>query len=743
MNLGGSLLHAGLTAALLLVSGYAVSGWFAETSRGLRLLVAPVAGFALQLWSVSVINLMLPLGPPAAWLVLWPVVLVLAVRPLRRTLGRDLRGAGTDPRGRAVLAGAAALMLVLLLPLLCHPDLVFFDGTSNHDNFFWVTGAEYLQGQLYSAVRDARELPLRFAAVVPILGLHPAWGRMGAEGWVAAMSGLTGVSPLTWYVGGTTALALPWITTTLALVRAIGWLPRSPLWLGLACALQPLLVFFLTNGNLPNLAGALCGGALLVAAHAACSASRAERRLALVLLPLLLHGLLVTYPEIAPFAGLPAAMVVMARTMRPQPGTTRRQLMLTLGLALLAGLVLNPVTTWRASIGFLASFAAARADGGWPNIFAELLPVSFLPASLTLSIDTLEYFQPYGSAACTALLAIALAVAWWRARDRLLATAAVTGFACLAAYTIFTDFSYGWQKASQFAAVPLAAWYPFGAAFPWQRRGISALAVAGVAACWIPAAWGLVDQAEEATRVAEQKGITSSMLTLRHALREQAPGNILVLGESFRMPFFQSMWATYVLPEDAIVFDHDETTHGGYVADEVPRIEVNAAAPRVTAFYLGRAWADAFCPDLERTAQDRLFALLPRINHVRLGDGFLPRHDAQGVKGVPTIAAARFSLTLRPVGDATLAVRLRAFDRNGRDWVAHGTVHSATTSTTFAARTSGDGALRLTASLRGGVDNLVEVRLEPAAGTTVPPPEHPFAVEEILVRTSAAGAARP
>lgn len=739
MNALTALAYAGATAAALFVSGYAVVGWFPASARSTRLLAAPMAGLALVLWNVSVINAFVPLRAGAAWLSLWPVAVVLLTGRVRALGLGDVRAAAADRRVRAVAAGTLVLVALLLWPLVSFPDLVFFDGTSNHDNFFWVLGAEYLRSHVYLQPGDMSSLPTVFQTVPAFLGPAPAWGRMGAEGLTAAFSAVLGTSPIRWYVGGTVALVIPWLAAVLALVRSIGWLPRSPWVLGAGCALQPLCFFFLANGNLPNLLGAIGGGALLWAVHLASAGDRSERRLGFGLIALSVHGILVSYPEIMPFAALPAGLLVLWRA-AGAGGAAGGTLIARLAAAGALGLLLNGWTVLRAWRGFASAFAAARADEGWPNLFADLSPASWLPALLTLATDPMEQFGPSGGAVTSIVLVAMSAFALRRASQRPLALVSLTGCATLVAYTLATDFSYGWQKAAQFAAVPLAAWYPFGVAAPWARptethRRI--LAGAAVVALWVPAGWGVYDLAAKARTIAADKGVTSTMLALRDAPPGGPQTPLLVEGRTFRMPYFQSMWAVYVLAGNRLEFPAAASQDGGYLADSVTRRPADAAAP-VVAGYFGREWADAFSTGLPRWSEDRLHAVLPRWNNVEIGTGFLPSHAAQGLKGVPRLAGRRFELVIQPLQDAIFTLRLRAMGPGREAWAGEivregDAVHPSST-----VRTSADarGVMEFQLPVPAGAAHRIRGVFRQVGDAARTDSDYPFAVERIRVYAS-------
>ena len=89
----------------------------------------------------------------------------------------------TSPRRLCTcITGMVAFLGLLLWPLLHTPNLIFYDGSANHDSFFWIITAEYLKTHTYMVTPPPDALhPLHNVARV-VTGLLPDWGRMGSEG---------------------------------------------------------------------------------------------------------------------------------------------------------------------------------------------------------------------------------------------------------------------------------------------------------------------------------------------------------------------------------------------------------------------------------------------------------------------------------------------------------------------------------------------------------------------------------
>lgn len=593
-----ALAVAGATACGL--SGYALLGWSFAPARSRRLLSAPVVGLALVLWLLSVVNLLLPLGTIACVVLLLPLLVVGGVRRLRLALVSDLRAARSW--AAPALLGLLTLLALPLCPLLGPGDLAFFDGTGNHDSFFWITGAARLQE--YPYIDDSVSTlgtPLAWSSRV-FLGWQPHWGRMGAEGLLAAVASLVRADPVEIALPVMTGLLVPWLATTAWLARTAGWWPRSMVVAVGACLLQPLAFFTLFNGNYPNLLGVIVGTGWLLSVQAV--PNDCPQRTSHVLgSAFLLHGVLVTYPELLPFAGLPAVLILIATRQGRIPSC-----LLHLTLVALLSVALNPVTTWRATSGFLTSFSLARGDEGWRSLFDGLSVFSYFPGWVTLSRDTVSFLDPWVTAAWSAALVLAAWSLLQRNRRRWIVLGSLSGFALLAAYTAITSFSYGWQKSAQFSALALSCLGSFGllhllstAANKPLIRAAAALAAAG-------AALAVVDLVADAVSSARTKGITRGMLALAAEARVRGDGPVLVLDDSFSQPFFHGMWASYLFRQNQAMYPSDALAAGGYLADEVKRFEPTRPPENALAYYVGREWADQH-PGSSRAA-DRVAALL-------------------------------------------------------------------------------------------------------------------------------------
>src|SRR3569833_1249691 len=128
-----------------ILSGYWLAGYLRAADITERCAAASLAGLATLLWSVTVVNLFQPLAGIWAWLCLWPILLTFALPIARRSLLQDLSALLRSKRSLVGIALSFVFLGFLVWPLLHDPSLIFYDGTSNHDSFFWIASAEYLK----------------------------------------------------------------------------------------------------------------------------------------------------------------------------------------------------------------------------------------------------------------------------------------------------------------------------------------------------------------------------------------------------------------------------------------------------------------------------------------------------------------------------------------------------------------------------------------------------------------------
>jgi len=670
------LLLAGLPFGLLL-AGYWLAARLSDSAPSERLAVSALAGLGVLLWSVATINLFKPISGLWAWLCLWPIALTLLTPRARNGFGRDLLTVSLNWRGAFAAITVAVFVVLLLWPLFSRPTLVYYDGTSNHDAFFWIAAAEHLKRHTYLEVPPINLLHPLSNATPAFTGWRPPWGRMGAEGLLAFTSSIIGLAPVKLYLAATATLIVPWIAAVFLAVRTF-YVSRLGLLATFALvALQPVFVFYHGNANLPNFVGALAAAGAVLATERALRSSP-TRFAWLVLLALSVHGVLCSYPEMLPFVIMPAGLLWLRVWFKFKPVGAWRPALLT-AAAWIAGFAINLASTIRGARGFVASFETARANQNWANLFDSLSPVEYPPGLATLSVVGARSLGPVIGALLTIALLIAVIVAFRRASDRIGALFTFAGSIALLVYTLYTGFNYGWQKTVQFGGAFWAALFPVVAI-----EALTAEAAANIR--WRPilraALWGLfaffgyatVMNCLDGHKWARRKILTQDWFTLRDYARSELHDQpVLVDGATFRMSFFHGMWATYFLPESAVYFAARGHENGGYLR-EVVKNESQGPLPPISAYLVSREWADTFDANSPRLVLGDSVALLKKANRVLMMTGLGPEN------GPPESIESQAAIELRPHSNSTLQLSVDSRD-------------AATAKTTWQVKVSVDGAV--------------------------------------------------
>jgi hypothetical protein len=655
-----------------------------------RLAVASLAGLAWVILGVSVLGAIVPLSGGAVWLVWAPALLTLLIPTTRKQLGADVAALSKSSQFYAATTGLAILWITLLLPCIVYPDLVFFDGKTNHDNFFWCIAAEYLQHHNYlSPPVESRDFPL-FNTVNSIIGWKPGWGRMGAEGFLALMSGTVLQSPVQLYNFIVSSLVLPWVLAALAIARRMGLRPLNFWPMVMVCFCQPVLFFFIANGNLPNLLGTIFGGGLWLLALMICEA-RVRVWPLVVTGVLLTHGLLCCYPEILPFALVPVGLLAAWRFIQASPDRTKPVLLLS--LLIVGGFCLNPLTTIRAWNGFWNSIDQVRQDTSWANVFAPLSFAGYVPSLITLAMPSAKLYGLIGGLAASIGVLTSFTLLIRRTPQRALLLVSLSGFFAMLVYTLVNSFGYGWQKSVQFFGIPLAVLFPVllvGFAQEKISSGRSRkLTQVAVLATLLVMLHGMIGTAAENVKSAGNKGLTRQLLSLRDRMALEYPGQPLYIdGATFRASFFHSMWSARLFAGNPLVFLSRQDQAGGYLRDSIvldnPTVLASAGF-----YYVASNWAKAFDYEPASLIEDRVGSLLKRHNLVTGFTGFYR------TSGVPQMTADNFSITIYPYADGWLEFTL---EPNGTP--------------------SGDCRLRGKASTGSGVES-IDVTLDASQRLTV------------------------
>ena len=664
----GFLLLTGIPLGLLL-AGYWLAAVFEPSDVPTRLSIALLAGIASLLLAVSIVNFFLPISGLATWVCLAPLFVSLLRRRSRTLFARDL-SAFMVSRSTWAYGLVIALFFVLLLwPLLSSFTTVMYDGTSNHDSFFWVAVAEHLKRHTYMKQPVLNPLQPLASAADAVVGWRPAWGRMGAEGLLALCSAVVGLSPLKLYLYVTACLFLPWLAAVHLAIRTfyaerLSWLAQ-----GAVLALHPIFIFFYINANLPNLLGVITGSTAVIATESALRAGWSRRSELLAwsgLLALSLHGLYCSYSEMLPFVFLPCGLLWL-RSLFAAGGPGFWKSRLIVAGAVVVSVLLNPASSFRAGWGFYAALLSARADDRWGNIMDQLHAVQYLPALGTLATVAAKWLGMAGGSGLSLLIAIGLVLAWRRARDPLGAFLAFSGGCALLLYTLLAHFVYGWQKSVQFTGIFVSAVMAgaiIDALFQHQSRSKTRLLLARAGAATLVAflAFTVAMQCRELYKWSERKLLSQDWFALRDQSRatlRRLP--VLVEAATFRMAFYHGMWAAYFLPDSYIYFGARGEQSGGYLRSKVIN-EATQSIPGPAAVLVSRDWADSFDANSTRILTGREYVLLRTSNRVFSMRGVFPTN------GPPDQASTLVELEILPHSAGQLLVELSP--RKPDDWPA-------------------------------------------------------------------------
>ncbi|HEY8995156.1 MAG TPA: hypothetical protein VIM71_10875 [Lacunisphaera sp.] len=714
-QLEGFLILVALPLSLLL-TGYWLAALLIRADPLERLAFSLPSGLALLLAAAAAMNFFQPLRGGWAYACLTPTLFTLLLPRARASLVRDLAGTvRTAPR--LVLGAGAVFFLLLLWPVLQTPSALFYDGTSNHDSFFWISGAEHLKRHTYMELPVVSTTQPLTNSASALIGWNPPWGRIGGEALLALASSVINVSPLKLYLYATASLALTWFALVyLALRTFVTDFPSRLTGAAVVC-LQPIFVFFYGNANLPNLLGTLTGTALIVAVERAIRAGTAERNeftAWAALAALSLHGLLCSYPEMVPFALLPCGLLWL----RPWFGQRRTgywHTALIVIIVLLAGAAMNPATTIRGVRGFFTSYAMGRADTNWANLFAPLDLAEYIPGLVTLSISACKELEWWFGWPLSALIVGLLGLVQRRSRDPFGLCAALSGSAVLFAYTIVMGFSYGWQKTVQFSGIFFAVLFPAAAIeVLWRLRESAAsfrrVATAALAALAVFLAFAGFMNCRDIYKWSDRKVISADWFKLRdHARTNLANAPVLVEAASFRMAFFHGMWAAYFLPESRLYYGARGEESGGYLRYWVVN-EQTATIPAPAAVLVGRPWSDSFDANSPRILTGREYCLLQKNNRVFAMAGANP------LNGVPDTIDDQYTLEILPHSPSNLRIELAPRLKQSPLPATWQLARQAAGTDDFNSTVSGPPPWRLSIPLVAGQRNRVSISLAAYAG---------------------------
>lgn len=712
----------------MVLAGYWLAARLTDATAAERIATATLIGLSLLLWNVAIINFYKPLSGIWSWICLWPVVPTFVIPNVRHLLLQDAMSMARSRNVRIAAAFATVFVAMLLWPLIADPTVVFYDGTSNHDSFFWISAAEHLKRNSYMQLPLTSPIHPLNNATPAIIGWHPIWGRMGSEGLLALVSAVVGASPIKVYLIATTTLVVPWLASTFLAVRTFWSTRLSTLAIFGMVALQSVFVYFHGNANLPNLVGALMGSAAVISTRRSLDIKQG-RGTWLILLALTVHGLICSYPEMLPFAVLPSALLWLRSCclIRERPLWSTRA---ATAFAWIGGIVINPASSIRGWIGFVSSFNTARANQNWGNLFEPLSYTEYFPALATLAVETSKMLGPVVGLLLSGALITGVVFAFRRATDRIGALFTISGSIALLAYTFYSGFNYGWQKTVQFGGAFWPALLPVAviqALVELKPDNTRLRMVRKALLLSVVAFFGLatIMSCLEGYKWSRRKVITNDWFTVKeYAKKHLKDAAVMVDGATFRMSFFHGMWATYFLQDSALCFAGRGHENGGYVRDTVLN-ESRSAVPMPSAYLVSREWMETFDANSECVVKGDTVALIRDSNRILLLQGLQPEN------GIPETAQGVFSIVVRPHSGSQLSFKLSPRDsaqQTTRQWQVERTVVGAAS---YKSVVSGPPPWDFHVPLVQERDNRVQFVVDPAPVTNR---TAPFVVTNISIK---------
>jgi len=724
-----------LVATTILVSGYWLAALGHVTTLPERLAVAAVGGLAtLFLWLVAV-NFFLPLAGFGVVACLMPAITTLLWPSARRQLVADVRGFLSSGSGRIVLILSAVFVAALFGPALRDWQVLFYDGTTNHDSYIWITSGEFLQHHTYLESPGASQTHPWMNMADDNVGLDPRRGQLGAETLLALFSSLVGSTPLLscLYLAG--ALLLPWSAAVYLTLTTFFRTRLSRPAIAAFVLFQSIFVFFYANSNLPNLLGAIMGATVIIALERALRASgRAHRVGWCVLLGLGFHGQLAVYPEMVPFVLLPCGLLWLRPWFRRQ-GAVVKENGVWSAAAFVVGAVINPAITVRAWRGFFFSFHTARTDDIFGNLFAPLNFAEYVPGFATLSIPAALSLGYVLGVALTVVLIAAVIFAWRRAHDRTGGLFIMEGSGVLLVYTLATGFKYGWQKSVQFSGIfvtAIMAVAVIDALVEGWRQKLGRRWAAGAGLLCIGSFYTLATALNfsQIYDWSRQKVLSRDWLALREmsatALRDQP---VLIEAASFRLPFFYSMWAAYFLPSSQTYYARRGGEGGGYMRLGVLD-ESSVPGGRPAAVLVSRPWAESFDANSSVRLRGREYVLLREANRVTGLEGVYP------LNGYPDNATTHFAMAIVPHSECRLRLTLEPYLKKTWPRATWQITRRTDTGIETVSKVSGPPPWQIDVPLLAGRSQTIDCRVvDPAEPPTQELP-FPFGIRRLIVEST-------
>jgi len=491
------------------------------------------------------------------------------------------------------LVSILGVTVALNLPVLFYHALVF-EGTGNHDSFYYTVVAHYMQHHsFYEPVIYTPEQPYNEVARWTFGNAAPI-GRVGAEGYLAWGASLFGRNPAFLYNAMSTCGMIVAGLCCLLLLSPVRLREMRHkvmrIWLVPVALSTPALYESVFNSNYSTLYGVAFFTAYL-------SASWMRSRVArLVLSVLFLTAMLASYPELIPMAWACLGLGLLIRWRFCWRFTAQ---MVRDGLRMLRDVACSivlflwvAIPAWYVVVNAYVSMNGTGSGSGRPDVDAGLTPAQHILATLMANRHIGDILPGVLAAIILGLLVFVVAVGTLRSgRNATLLGGICSGFLVIMVIMYFHSYSYGKLKVIEYFTPPLMAAAISGGIFAWDKStaglvktGILNTLFIAVFAVMIFAVGTIVS---ESLLWGKLKRITPATMGLVKAIRALPRGSYIALG-STPWPYYYSMWIPY-LSNGTFLYSTGFGS-GGYFSSYVKQHPV---APITDAQYLIQS-ADAW-----------------------------------------------------------------------------------------------------------------------------------------------------
>ncbi len=494
------------------------------------------------------------------------------------------------------------VIVALNLPILLYHALIF-EGTGNHDSFYYTVVAHYMQHHsFYAPIIYTPEHPYNeitrwtFGSAAPI-------GRVGAEGYLAWLSSLFNRNPAFLYnATSTCGMIVAGLCCLLLLSPARQREIRhgiARVWLIPAALLTPVLYESVFNSNYSTVYGVAFFAAYLSASW---MRSRTPR---LVLAVLLMTAMLASYPELVPMAW---ACLGIGLLFRWRPGrkfiaqTVRDGLRALRDMA--CSIVLFPwiaIPAWYVVFNAYIVMHASGPGTGLPDANVGLAPARYMLATLMANRHIGEATPELLAAIILVLLAFLVVIGVLRGgRNAPLLGGICAAFVVIVGIIYFQSYDYGKLKIVEYFA-PLGTAIIISGTIGKLGTGSLGRIKAGLigassGAIIMVFAFTIRIMVNESLFWGGLKRITPATMKLARAIQALPIGSLVSFG-STPWPYYYSMWIPYL--SDATFVYSTGFASGGYFSSYVKQHPV---APITDARYLVQsadAWVGVPYPQAE------------------------------------------------------------------------------------------------------------------------------------------------